>query len=84
VYRLLYRGLILWESAMNVKPLLLGLVAAALVTTVIVKTTSESDKVVYAPAPLVETVPAPLPPVRPVLKPVAKHLVKVKHVVPTH
>jgi hypothetical protein len=68
---------------MNIKPMLLGVAAAALVTTVIVKTTSESDKVVYAPAPLVETVPAPLPPVRPVFKPAAKHLAKVKHVVPT-
>jgi hypothetical protein len=101
---------------MNVKPLLLGVVAAALVTTAIVKTTSESDKITFAPAPFVETIPAPpvvkstpaeddaylrgvkdatnaalcpvpaaLPPVRPVFKPVAKHLVKAKHpAVPAH
>jgi hypothetical protein len=99
---------------MNIKPLLLGVAAAALVTTVIVKTTSESDKITFAPAPLVETIPAPpvvkstpaeddaylrgmkdatkvaqcpstpLPPVRPVFKPVAKHLAKAKPAVPAH
>ena len=50
---------------MNLKPILLGLAAAALVTTAVVHFTQEGDLVTFAPAPVVEAVPAPLTPVRP-------------------
>jgi hypothetical protein len=67
---------------MNLKPKLLGAAAAALVVTGVVNLTSEGDKVTFAPAPLIEAVPAPLPPVcpavkatpkRPAVKPASKH-----------
>jgi hypothetical protein len=45
---------------MKIKPMILGLVAAVFVLTGVVHFTAEGDKITYAPAPVVETVPAPV------------------------